>query len=228
MSRSGWSATGTPSTRLDHRGHGRSEGPRALIDRIDRAVADIDALVSMAHGAHPELPVFMLAHSMGGTFGVQYALAHQDRLSGLILSGAAGRARRRAGAAADGRPPALGGRAPHGPDRGRPRPGQPRSPGGGGLPSRSARPPRQAAGPDGRRAGERDRRLSPPSGRRSPFPTLILYGTADGLAPPRGSQMLAERLGAADQTVIPYEGLYHEILNEPEQQTVLDDLCAVA
>ena len=35
--------------------------------------------VRLARGAHPQLPVFMLAHSMGGTFGVQYALAHQRR-----------------------------------------------------------------------------------------------------------------------------------------------------
>ena len=38
--------------------------------------------------------------------------------------------------------------------------------------------------------------------------------------------MLGERIGAADKTVIPYEGLYHEILNEPEQQRVMDDMCA--
>ena len=33
---------------LDHRGHGRSQGPRALIDRVDDAVTDLDALVSAA------------------------------------------------------------------------------------------------------------------------------------------------------------------------------------
>jgi alpha-beta hydrolase superfamily lysophospholipase len=57
-------------------------------------------------------------------------------------------------------------------------------------------------------------------------PTLIMYGSEDRLCPPSGSVMLAERIGAADITIIPYEGLYHEILNEPEQATVLDDVCA--
>ena len=56
------------------------------------------------------------------------------------------------------------------------------------------------------------------------MPTLILYGTADGLCPPAGSVMLGERIGAADKTVTAYEGLYHEILNEPERETVLDDI----
>jgi acylglycerol lipase len=47
---------------------------------------------------------------------------------------------------------------------------------------------------------------------------------------PTSSVMLGERIGAADMTIIPYEGLYHEILNEPEPEPepepVLDDLCA--
>jgi alpha-beta hydrolase superfamily lysophospholipase len=55
-------------------------------------------------------------------------------------------------------------------------------------------------------------------------PTLIMYGTADRLCPPRGSLMLSERIGSADKTLTPYEGLYHEILNEPEQGEVLDEL----
>ena len=52
------------------------------------------------------------------------------------------------------------------------------------------------------------------------IPTLIMYGTEDKLAPPAGSVMLSERIAATDKTLIPYEGLYHEILNEPEQQQV--------
>ncbi len=73
---------------LDHRGHGRSDGPRALIEDMDDAVADLDTLVDMAVAAQPGLPVFMLGHSMGGLLGLRYALAHQDRLAGLILSAA--------------------------------------------------------------------------------------------------------------------------------------------
>jgi alpha-beta hydrolase superfamily lysophospholipase len=57
-------------------------------------------------------------------------------------------------------------------------------------------------------------------------PTLIMYGTADGLCPPAGSVMLDERIGASDKTLKAYEGLHHEILNEPEQDQVMDDLCA--
>ena len=72
---------------IEHRGHGRSQGPRALIDRIDNAVADLDRLVPLASDAHPGAPVFLLGHSMGGTIALSYALAHQERLAGLVLSG---------------------------------------------------------------------------------------------------------------------------------------------
>jgi alpha-beta hydrolase superfamily lysophospholipase len=57
-------------------------------------------------------------------------------------------------------------------------------------------------------------------------PTLIMYGTDDGLCPPQGSVMLSERIGSSDKTMKAYQGLYHEILNEPEREQVLDDLCA--
>jgi lysophospholipase len=58
------------------------------------------------------------------------------------------------------------------------------------------------------------------------IPTLIMYGTADSLCPPEGSRLIHDRISAADRTLKPYEGLYHEIFNEPERETVLDDLCS--
>ena len=65
-----------------------------------------------------------------------------------------------------------------------------------------------------------------PGGPAIKIPTLIMYGTADRLCPPAGSVMLGERIGARDTTLTPYDGLYHEILNEPEQEQVLEELCS--
>jgi alpha-beta hydrolase superfamily lysophospholipase len=56
-------------------------------------------------------------------------------------------------------------------------------------------------------------------------PTLIMHGTADQLAPLAGAKMLAGTISSTDKKLIPYEGLYHEILNEPEQQQVMNDMC---
>jgi alpha-beta hydrolase superfamily lysophospholipase len=51
-----------------------------------------------------------------------------------------------------------------------------------------------------------------------------MWGTADGLCAPAGSEMIASRLGSADVTAVPFEGLYHEILNEPEREQVIAQL----
>jgi alpha-beta hydrolase superfamily lysophospholipase len=207
---------------LDHRGHGRSGGPRALIDRLDNAVADLDQLIVLAGDGHP---VFLLGHSMGGTIALRYALAHQERLTGLILSGPVA-------ALEAASPPmriaarALSALAPR-------------------LPLIAVDASLVSRDPEVVRAYETDplvhhgklpaRTVAELAAAVESFPdavgaitvpTLIMYGTDDKLVPPSGSVMLGERIGAADKTVKAYDGLHHEILNEPEQQQVLDDLCA--
>jgi len=44
------------------------------------------------------------------------------------------------------------------------------------------------------------------------------------MVPYQGSETLYARAGSNDKTLKLYEGLYHEILNEPERQQVIDDL----
>lgn len=208
---------------LDHRGHGHSEGPRALLDRVDNAVADLDQFVVLAAGEHPGSDVFLLGHSMGGCLSLVYAMRHQARLRGLLLSGPL--------AALDAAPPpvrviaaVLSALAPK-------------------LPLFAVDPALVSRDPEVVKAYVADPLVhhgklpvrtvaelaaaveSFPDGVGAiTIPTLVMYGTEDELAPPKGSTMLGERIGATDKTVIPYEGLYHEILNEPEKETVLADL----
>jgi lysophospholipase len=208
---------------VDHRGHGRSDGPRALIEDMDDVVADVDTLVDRVTEAEPAAPVFMLGHSMGGLIAVRYALAHQERLAGLVLSAAL--------AQLDDVPKGLElvGRAlsviaPRAPLIAIDSALVSRDPAvvedyrsdplvhHGKVPARTA-------------VGLADAVQSLPSTVGAiTVPTLILYGTADGLCPPAGSVMLGERIGAADKTVKAYDGLFHEIFNEPERETVLDDV----
>ncbi len=210
---------------VDHRGHGRSDGPRAFIEDMDDVVADIDTLVGEAVAAAPGVPVFMLGHSMGGLIGLRYALAHQDRLAGLILSAAL------AQLDAVPRPLELVGRllsviAPRAPLIAIDAALVSRDPAvveayrsdplvhHGKVPARTAV-----------QLADTVERF-PSTVSAITVPTLILYGTADGLCPPAGSVMLGERIGAADMTVKAYDGLFHEILNEPERETVLADIVA--
>ncbi len=218
-------AEGYAAFAIDLRGHGRSDGPRALIDRLDNAVSDLDQLVVLAARRHPGTAVFLLGHSMGGTVAVRYAVLHGDRLTGLILSGPL--------AAIEAAPAgqrilarALSVLAP----------GLPLVAIDATLVSRD-REVVQAYVSDplvhhGKLPARTVTELAgaierfPEQAATITVPTLIMYGTADALCPPSGSVMLSERIGAADVTVKAYDGLYHEILNEPEQQQVLDDICA--
>jgi alpha-beta hydrolase superfamily lysophospholipase len=208
----------------DHRGHGRSEGPRALVDRLNNAVSDLDRLVVIAASMHPGVPVFMLGHSMGGTIAVVYALDHQDRLAGMILSGPLAAIDAPAPVRAAGRVLSML---------------APRLPMIGVDPSLVSRDPEVVAAyrsdPLVHHGKLPARTVAELAAAIDCFPdrapeitlhTLILYGSADGLCPPRGSQLLGERIGTPDKTVKPYHGLYHEILNEPEREQVLDDICA--
>jgi lysophospholipase len=58
------------------------------------------------------------------------------------------------------------------------------------------------------------------------WPLLVMHGTEDRLASPHGSRTLHERASSQDKTLRLYEGLYHEIFNEPEQDMVLAELAA--
>ena len=71
---------------VDHRGHGRSSGPRANIERFAHLVADFCAFTNRCAGEHPATPVFMLGHSMGGAVAFASALRLQQLLRGLVLS----------------------------------------------------------------------------------------------------------------------------------------------
>jgi alpha-beta hydrolase superfamily lysophospholipase len=207
----------------DHRGHGRSQGPRALVD-LDAVVRDVDRLVDQVAASHPGLPLAMLGHSLGGLIAIGYARAHQRRLRALVLSGPL--------AALDAPPPALA--LARGIARVAPRLGV------------SSLDPRLVSRDPAVVAAYRSdplvhhRRIPaltvaeiaravaalPDAAGAITVPTLIVYGTADGLCPPAGAVMLADRIGSADLTVRGYEGLYHEVLNEPERETVIADVLA--
>ncbi len=56
------------------------------------------------------------------------------------------------------------------------------------------------------------------------IPLLVLHGEQDKMTNPAGSDLVFARAGSADKTLKKYPGLYHEIFNEPEQDAVLDDV----
>lgn len=208
---------------LDHHGHGESEGARGRISFPD-AVADLDRLLDIAAERYPDAPVFLLGHSMGGSLALRYALAHGERLRGLILSGPLVQVEGRTAAKLLGR--ALAVVAPNLPLARLDPKLISRDPAVVGAyvedPLVFHRPlPAATVSEFLRRAAS-----LPDEVDRVSLPTLLMYGTADRLCDPAGAILVSERLGSADLTTRRYDGLYHEIFNEPERDRVLDDLIA--
>jgi len=57
----------------DHRGHGRSEGPRGRLHADDDLLQDLALLIDATRAAYPGLPVLLLGHSLGGALAARFA-----------------------------------------------------------------------------------------------------------------------------------------------------------
>ena len=73
--------------RFDNRGHGKSGGARGYVDDASKFVEDVHEIVKAARHDYPELPIFMLGHSMGGFIAAFYGVQYKDTLAGQIFSG---------------------------------------------------------------------------------------------------------------------------------------------
>ena len=214
----GWAVYG-----LDHRGHGRSRGPRVHVRRYGDLLADFDAFRRATAARHPDLRPFLLGHSMGGQIALAYALDHQQDLAGLVLSA-----------------PALA--APEVPRAVRAL---------FGVIARVAPTLRHAVVDLGgisrdaavvaayradalvhqghptlalsRALGDR-MALLPARTPALRLPLLVQHGTADQVCDPAGSRALERSVGSPDLTVRWYDGLWHEIYHEPERDAPLADL----
>ena len=71
----------------DHIGHGRSDGEQAVIGDFDHAVEDLHTLTGIAHDDHPDLPLVLVGHSMGGLLSARYAERWPDDVAGVAFCG---------------------------------------------------------------------------------------------------------------------------------------------
>ncbi|HUG86713.1 MAG TPA: lysophospholipase [Euzebya sp.] len=218
---------------LDHRGHGRSGGPRARLRDISELSADYALFrdeLDQASGKHgidiPDLPHVLLGHSMGGAVVLDHLIGPHEPVRAVVLSA-----------------PFIRNTAPVptplrviAPYVGRIMPGAPTQK----LDSRSvSRDPKVVADYDSDPLNYRGAVQAATGAAllaleshllgaadRITEPTLILHGTEDKLAAVGGSRDLAGALGSQVVDLKTYDGLYHEVFNEPEQDTILADVVA--
>ena len=72
---------------FDLRGHGKSEGPRGYTPSYEALMKDISSLLEVANKQFPQLSSFLYGHSLGGNLVLNYILRHQPQLKGVIVTG---------------------------------------------------------------------------------------------------------------------------------------------
>ena len=224
-------ADGIAAYGIDHRGHGRSSGTRALITDFDRVADDLHVLALHAGRKFPGVPVVLIGHSMGGLIALRYALRYQQELAGLVTSGPALIIDEGVPDAVSAIVKVLGKVAPTAPT---PRP--PHDPGiheDTGLSDESFVSEqfkidhRNWHGPT--RLGTASAMLESASNTRERFgelylPLLAMHGADDPITSPHGTEMLYEGAASEDKTIILWEGRRHEIFNSPGRDTVIDTM----
>jgi alpha-beta hydrolase superfamily lysophospholipase len=70
----------------DYRCHGQSPGLRVHVTEFDEFLTDLAAARSLVRQAQPDLPFFLVGHSQGGLIVLREALAHPDGLEGVVVS----------------------------------------------------------------------------------------------------------------------------------------------
>jgi alpha-beta hydrolase superfamily lysophospholipase len=212
---------------IDHRGHGRSTGRRANIERFDYLVSDLGNFIGRAQREHPDTPVILLGHSMGGAVALACALRYHKVLRALVLSAPALAAGEALPAFKVWMVKLLSAIAPNAGALKLPASAVSRDPAvvqayesdplvfHGSIPARTLAELLLAM--------QRLQQTAP----ELRLPVLVQHGTADSLVPLAAVQPVYQHLGVAkSRTVQIYKGLYHEVYNEPERDRVIGDLAA--
>ncbi|UCG54724.1 MAG: lysophospholipase [Dehalococcoidia bacterium] len=209
---------------FDYRGHGKSAGKRGYVKRFSCYLDDLKSFFELVVKSHSNNLIFIIGHSIGATIAATFALGHQDKFDGLILSGATIA------------------------------PGASLSPVKIVIANiLSFLIPRMGieridASTISRNQAVVDSYVSDPlvyRGRISAhlgaeliramhnltshmveikLPVLIMHGTEDRLSNPESSRMLYQRVSSKDKTLKLYNNFYHEIFNEPGHEKVFKDM----
>lgn len=199
----------------DHLGHGRSDGEMALVKNMDTVAEDLHLLADKLRADHPDLPVVLIGHSMGGIIATRFVQKYPGEVKALVLSG-----------------PAIGGN-----------PGFaqllemdpiPEIPIDPAVLSRDPAVGEAYAADDLVYHGPFQRPTLEAlfgavgtiaeAGDFGDLPTFWIHGTEDGLAPYDVTKEAVERVGGSALSAKAYEGAAHEVFNETNKDEVLSDV----
>lgn len=215
---------GIASYALDFPGHGRSDGKRGHVRDFQEYTDALGALLSLAREAHPDIPFVLFGHSMGGLIAADFLLQHQSEFVAAVLTGAAIQSPQqpssivlfinrviasvmlrlgvsRMDASGISRDSQVVSDYENDP-----------------LVYRG----KATAGLVTALFSAMKRVVENATSIR--LPMLIMHGSVDSLTAVEGSKLLHDSISSEDKKIVIYDGLYHEILNEPERKNVMEDI----
>lgn len=207
---------------FDLRGNGRSPGQRGYINSWSEFLIDLKSFVDLVKAKEPDLDLFIIGQSMGGTIALDYILREPSQLKGLILLAPAlelgvSSWKLLAGKILSGVLPRF-------------------SLATGIDFSAASRDPKAVAAckEDPLRHSRGTARLATELLNTIKWieahiaeikvPLLILHGGADRVTLPQSSRIFFERLTLADKERQEYPGSYHELHSDINYQEVLRDM----
>lgn len=207
---------------FDLRGHGKSDGLSAYLPNLEELVLDIGRVLD-----HFQLQnkTFLMGHSLGGLLASRYCLTQdQNTVQGLITSAAALEIDKDLSPILQMLAPILGKIVPK-------------------LKTEKldttyltrskevkeayfADPLVYNEGTRARTGAEMLKGIKKTAllFNKLTIPLLAMHGSGDGLTLPDGTKRLYDEASSKDKTLKIYDGLYHELVNEPEKETVINDI----
>lgn len=209
---------------IDHYGHGKSDGKRGAVPDYEFFLDGLSALLDEIQKRHPDKKVFVYGHSLGGQIALNFALRRPNGIYGLVSTGV--------WLQIPFEPPAwklalarflykvL-------PD----------------LRLNNELDPKYISrDPEVVKAYVADplvhdrisvrlfnqglaaAQFAFDNAADMKMPVLLMHGGADKLTASSGTKKFYDQVGSVDRRLKVYEGLYHEIHNEPEKAQVLTDI----
>jgi alpha-beta hydrolase superfamily lysophospholipase len=211
---------------FDLPGHGKSGGEREFIQQFEDFTDTLSTYKKMVKVWQPDKPIFIFGHSMGGLIVTDYLIDHSDDFRGAVISAPAitvpdniNQVTIVLGKVLSKIAPKLGIMALD-----------------ANMISRDPEVVEKYQNDPLVFHEKTTARLSAEllkaimrvnnEMRKITIPFIVLQGNEDKLANPQGSRMLHEHAGSHDKTLKIYDGLYHEVFNEPERDQVLADVAS--
>ncbi|MBE3067588.1 MAG: alpha/beta hydrolase, partial [Chloroflexi bacterium] len=209
---------------LDHIGHGKSDGGREVVERFEDYTDNLTIYYNMVKVWQPDKPIILLGHSLGGLIVAYYLLDHQAGFKGAIISAPMVRIPANITPMTITMGKILSSIAPkagilrldatglsHDPEVVKAYVNDP-------LVFHGKTPARLAA-----EMLKAMLRVTAEA-EKITLPFIAMQGSADRLVNPGDAQLLYDKASSKDKSIKIYQGLYHEVFNEPERAVVLKDV----